>query len=204
MGMKAEYEKILSRYIPEPSVGLICEWIIQRGIHLTITKERSTKLGDFRPSEKTRGHKISVNHNLNPYAFLLTLVHEIAHLETWNTYKNKVKPHGREWKTAFIGLMQPFLHELIFPAEVLHEIRKYLNNPAASSCSDHNLSIALRRFDTEPALFLEELPEGAVFKIGSGRVFKKGEKRRKHFHCLEMNSARAYLISPAAEVTLIT
>jgi SprT protein len=202
--MKSQYEKILSRYIPADAVSLISDWIIHYGVHLTITRERASKLGDFRPSCSARGHRITVNHNLNPYAFLLTLVHEIAHLETWNNYRHRARPHGTEWKLAFVRHMQPFLQESIFPMEVLQVVRNYLDNPAASSCTDEQLTRALRQFDISPPLFLEDLPEGSVFKIGTGRVFRKGHKRRKHFHCIEVASEQAYLISPAAEVVLLS
>lgn len=201
--MRVQYEKILLRYIPDGAVSLVTNWIIEYGIHLSITRERSSKLGDFRPSDRPRGHRISINHNLNAYAFLLTLVHEIAHLETWNKFGNKVRPHGTEWKASFVRHMQPFLNEQIFPAEVLRVIMKYLQNPAASSCADEQLTRALRQFDSTPALFLEDLPEGAVFRLVSGRVFTKGHKRRKHFHCVELGSSQAYLINPAAEVELL-
>ena len=78
--MKEQYTQVLIKYIPETSVPLIVNWIIEYGVHLKITKDRSTKLGDFRPTlGVNRGHRITVNYNLNKYAFLITLVHEIAH-----------------------------------------------------------------------------------------------------------------------------
>ena len=40
-------------------------------------------------------HRISVNGNLNKYSFLITLIHELAHLLTFTQYKNRVDPHGR-------------------------------------------------------------------------------------------------------------
>jgi len=201
--MRRQYEEILSRYLPADAISLIVDWVLHYGIHLKITKERHRKLGDFRPSSGMRGHHITINHNLNPYSFLLTLVHEIAHLDTWNRYRHKAKPHGLEWKMSFVNLMQPFLNERVFPGEILKVIQDYLNNPAASSCTDERLTRILRQFDANPPLFLEDIPEGAVFRVSTGRVFQKGHKRRKHFHCIEMASAQAYMISPATEVELI-
>jgi SprT protein len=199
--MKEQYTRVLSKYIPEPSVGQIVEWIIVYGVHLKITKERATKLGDFRPTRGShRGHTITINYNLNQFAFLITLVHEIAHFSTWNTYQNKVRPHGKEWKHAFKQHMQPFLHEGVFPSDVLHDVRSYMNNPAASSCVDEGLMRTLRQFDSEHTLVLEDLPEHALFRLKTGRIFRKGEQRRKYFRCEELISQKHYLVNPLAEV----
>ena len=201
--MKQQYEAVLAKYIPLSTVERIAELIIFFGVHLRITRERSTKLGDFTPAEGVRGHKITVNHNLNPYAFLITLVHELAHFVNWNRHGDSVKPHGTEWKQHFKELMEPFLNEEVFPEAVLHTVRKYLRNPAASSCVDEDLLRALRAYDTDPTLLLEDLPENALFKLKTGRVFRKGEQRRKYFTCMELESRKQYLVNPLAEVELL-
>ena len=189
--------------MPAEAVDQITEWIISFGIHLKITRERSTKLGDFRPGPGVRGHTITINHTLNQYAFLLTLVHEIAHFVNWNNFGNKVKPHGAEWKRSFAEMMQPFLGNTVFPDQVLTAVKLYLRNPAASSCVDENLLRILREFDSEQCLLLEDLPVNALFKLKTGRVFRKGEQRRKYFRCVELESKRHFLVNPLAEVELM-
>ncbi len=98
---KEKYRQVLANYIPQQAVDLMAEWILDFNFDLRITKERNSKLGDYRNPTPGERHKISVNHNLNQYAFLITLVHEIAHLHTWEKHKWKVKPHGDEWKNEF-------------------------------------------------------------------------------------------------------
>ena len=201
--MKEQYRIILSKYIPERAVTPIVNWVIELGIHIKITSERSTKLGDFRPTlHASKGHKITINYNLNQYAFLITLVHEIAHLITWNRFKQSVKPHGTEWKQNFRELMLPFLQEDVFPSEIAPILLDYLNNPAASSCTAMNLMRILMKYDDSPRTLLEDLPENAVFALAKGRLFKKGAQRRKYFSCIELSSGRQYLINPLAEVEL--
>ncbi len=203
--MKAKYTQVLIKYIPENAVELIVEWIIEYGIHLKITKERATKLGDFRPTHGThRGHTITINYNLNQYAFLITLIHEIAHFTTWNTHHNRVRPHGIEWKNEFKRLMIPFLQDSIFPSDVLKNVKTYINNPAASSCVDEDLMRSLKQFDSNFSLTVEDLPMSALFKLKTGRIFRKGEQRRKYFRCEEIGSNKHYLINPLAEVELIS
>lgn len=195
--------EVLKKYLPEPTVPQIARWIIEFDFKLKIKKERSTRLGDYTPPRHGLNHLITINHNLNKYSFLITLVHEIAHLVTYNQFQNKVSPHGHEWKQNFKVLMQPFLTTDIFPLEVFAALRKYMQNPAAASCSDANLLKTLKLHDDQSdAVFLEYLPAGAVFLYNSNRVFRKGEKIRKRIKCVELSSGQTYLFNPLVEVEL--
>ena len=126
-------QNILYKYIPEKAVPAISEWIYKFDFKLRIKKSRSSKYGDYRPPMKGENHLITINYDMNKYAFLITLVHEIAHLSNWNKHKDSVKPHGDEWKLHYKMLMQQFLIPDIFPVDVITALRKYMNNPAASS-----------------------------------------------------------------------
>ena len=195
--------EILKKYLPEETVGLIAEWIIDLDFKLKITKERKTRLGDYMSPHDGLNHTITINHNLNKYAFLITLVHEVAHLVTYNEYKNSVNPHGVEWKRNFQKLMQPFLNTDIFPLEVFAALRKYLQNPAASSCSDVQLLRTLKLHDeNSDTIFLEHLPINTIFLFNGSRIFKKGERIRKRYKCIEIKSGTIYLFNPLTEVEL--
>ena len=199
--IRQRYKVILERYIPEAAIDRIVDWIIGYGVHLTITKERSTKHGDFRPVlGKATGHKITVNHSLNKYAFLITLVHELAHFDTWVRFGNAVSSHGPEWKNSFKVLMQDFLHDSVFPPDVLGVLKQHMLNPAASSSRDLVLMKALKRYDTELCIFLEDLEENQRFRLMNGREFIKGRKERKTFRCYEVPGMQAYRIHALAEV----
>ncbi len=187
--------------MPAEAAPVIAKWIDYFQCEFKISKNRATKLGDYRHPFKGIGHKISVNNNLNPYAFLVTTVHEFAHLLTWNDHKNKVKPHGSEWKVNFKRMMSPFLEQQVFPEDVHQAILSYLTNPSASSCTDLKLSRTLKKYD-ESYLHsrLEELPEHAVFSIKDGRRFKKGPRLRKRYRCTCLDNGHVYLFNPLAEV----
>lgn len=191
--------------MPPAAAPVIARWIDYYKCEFKISRSRSSKFGDYRPPHAGKGHRISVNHNLNTFAFLVTTVHEFAHLHTWNQHQHKVKPHGTEWKNNFKKMMQPFFERQIFPLDVTHAITSYLENPGASSCSDLNLYRTLRRYDAEnpAAITVEKLPAQAVFRIKDGRVFRKQEQLRKRFRCIEISTRRVYLFSPVAEVELI-
>lgn len=203
----ARNSEILKKYIPEFAVPTIAQWIIELDFKLKITKERSTKLGDYTSPHNGLNHTITINHNLNQYSFFITLVHEIAHLKTYQQYKNRVAPHGQEWKQSFRELMIPFLNTEDLPLDILYALRKYLQNPAATSCSDVTLMRTLKLYDETShenlAVLLERLPYNSHF-IFNGRVFEKGEQLRKRFRCKEIGTQAIYLFSPLAEVEMIS
>lgn len=193
--------EVLSKYMPPGAAPIIAKWIDYFQCEFKISKARNTKLGDYRHPYQGKGHKISVNNNLNPYAFLVTTVHEFAHLLTYNEHKNKVKPHGAEWKINFKKMMVPFFDAKIFPTDIERSIVSYLQNPAASSCTDLNLAKALKKYDTgKDTVHVETLPLNAVFALADGRRFQKGEQMRKRFRCTCLDDGRIYLFNPLAEV----
>lgn len=192
---------VLARYIPEPAIEVVLEWQNKHRFQLRIARTRATKHGDYRPPQGEHPyHRISVNHDLNEYAFLLTLTHEVAHLITWERYKQKAKPHGREWQLAYSELLRRLTDLDVFPNDVLEAVHESIDRPAASSCAEVDLLRILRKYDREPAVFLEELEIGEQFGVYNGRVFEKGEQRRTRFVCKEVDTGRLYLFSPVASV----
>lgn len=191
----------LRRFIPEAAVHKVLDYLHQYNVHLTITQERKSVLGDYRHATQDKTHRISVNGTLNPYAFLITLVHELAHLVTFMQHGNRVQSHGKEWKGLYALLLADFLKEGIFPADIQQAIGSSLHDLPASSCADEDLMRVLKRYDKQNGMVLvEEVPEGHFFDIGEGRIFKKGKKLRKRYQCQEVKTGKMYLFSPIYEV----
>ncbi|WP_422860868.1 SprT-like domain-containing protein [Flagellimonas sp. S174] len=194
----------LSKYLPERAVEPCFELIKTYEVHLKIVSHRVTRHGDYRKLPNG-GHQITVNASLNSYRFLITLVHEIAHLVAFETYGRYIKPHGVEWKQTFQRLMLPFIRPEIFPSQLLPIIANHFKNPKASSSTDARLSIGLKAFDPEERKnqYIFEIPMGSTFRLYNGKLFKKGKKRIKRFECVELNTGKVYLFQPNAEVELI-
>jgi SprT protein len=198
------YKEILSEYIPLNTISFVLEWLEKSNVQIRITKSRTSKLGDYRPPLNKKFHRISVNHNLNKYHFLITLVHEYAHLKNWEINKRNVKPHGVEWQKYFSELMQPFLEAEIFPADFKPIIIQYLKNPNASSLNTR-LVLKLREYDkVKDYLTLQDLPFNSFFRIYNGIVFEKLEKMQKRFKCRRIDNNRIYMVSPIIEVVPVT
>lgn len=196
----------LQDFLPEGAFELIIPYFQQYPVQLKITKARKTIRGDYRhPVSGKLLHRISVNGTLNPYSFLITLLHEIAHLLAFVAYKNNIAPHGKEWKLIFKKVLSDFLSKGFFPQEVELALQKSLKNLKATTCSDVDLDRALKNYDLRKSsvLLLEDIPEDACFQIEDGRSFKKLEKLRTRFKCKELKTGKYYFVSGRAEVTKI-
>ncbi len=193
--MSTEYLK----YIPEKAVPFVQFLIDKHSFDLKIVNQRATKHGDFRKLNSGK-YQITVNNSLNKYQFLLTLVHEIAHHVTHQKF-GIVQPHGKEWKTIFQHLMLPFLRPDIYPKEILNHLANYLKNPKASTDSDVRLSLALKGNISEIGKeFIFNIPFGNYFEF-KNTIYKRGNKRRTRFECLNISNNRVYLFNQNVEVT---
>jgi SprT protein len=165
-----------------------------------VSKKRDSKLGDFRFAPN-KGFQITVNHNLNPYAFLVTYLHEVAHLVTYQKHKNSVNPHGQEWKVAFFELFEPILDEDLLPTELVGILQAYLINPVATSNGYTPLVEALKKYDPidASALLLFNLEEGQAFRLKNLHL-QKGKLRRTRYICQDVHNGKLYLVAKNAQV----
>lgn len=196
----------LAGFLPEGSFEQVVQYIHHYKVHLTITKHRKSVLGDYRHSGWGSNHRISVNGSLNKYEFLITLLHELAHLLTFELHKNRVEPHGKEWKAQYSRLLVDFVQQKIFPADIEKALQKSILNPAATANGETDLLLVLRKYDAprKPGLLpVADVPEGALFQTENGKVFKKGPKRRKRFECVELKTGLHYTFSPISEVFIL-
>ncbi len=194
----------LNSFLPPGTYNAVEEYLKFYKIHLTVTQHRKSVLGDYRHRTHFKNHRISVNGSLNKFSFLITLLHEIAHLLTFEKHGNKVMAHGNEWKTMYASLLKQFIENKVFPVDIEKELLLTLKNPAATSCAEDDLLRVLRKYDLNNNGYklVEEIPLNSFFKLEDGKIFKRGEKQRKRFKCVEVNTGRVYLFSPVYEVEI--
>ena len=190
----------LFQYVPEASKGQLREYLQKIPTEIKVTRQRLTKHGDF--SLKRNGMSlITVNNSLNPYRFLITLLHELAHYKVVKQFGHRVKPHGKEWKKAFQETLLPFLCPNVFPDPIFSILARHMKNPKASTDRDFNLVMALKTFDENKfQTFIYQIENGAMFQIYNGKKFIKIKKRRTRFECKEVLTGKIYVFSPHAEV----
>nr|WP_294858902.1 sprT domain-containing protein [uncultured Fluviicola sp.] len=202
---KEKYIQQLKPYLPSGFELMVADLLLNHPVRFAITNPRATKLGDYRaPQQGETFHRISVNGNLNPYNFLITTLHEFAHLRVYLDFGFRIKPHGEEWKTEFRKLLWPAIQTGLLPKDIEIALMTSLTNMKASSCTDTQLSRVLRQYDKREGgeIILEEIPKNATFVL-QGKTFVKGELRRTRFLCTEVPSKRQFLIHSLATVQLL-
>lgn len=193
------FSEQLRQFVPMGSEYYVAKFIVEKTVHFTVSKPRKTKLGDYRQPWEGKPHRISVNGNLNQYAFLVTTVHEMAHLTTFEKYGGRVNAHGVEWKMEFKQLFQPLIEKDILPNDITMALSNYLKNAKAASCTDDKLYRVLRRYDENRGILVEHLEFGARFEL-KGKTFELGKKLRKRYECVELSSGRTYRVLGLAEI----
>lgn len=198
---KEHVTEAFKKYVPESFVDIVVDLFINASVKFKIVGGRKTKLGDFRASFNGEKHQITVNGDLNPYSFLITTLHEFAHLNTFNKYQNRVAPHGEEWKVAYRELLLPVIQSGHLPSDIQKALVNSLINTKASSCTDHQLSRVLHTYDKakDGVELLERIPNNSTFAL-NGRHFIKGPLRRKRYVCQEVKTNKSFLVNALAQV----
>ncbi|PIB35853.1 hypothetical protein BFP72_10835 [Reichenbachiella sp. 5M10] len=196
----SKHRLAFERHLPVGAVDYCLGLWLEQGFQLKITPDRTSKLGDYRYDPNTGKHRISINGSLNPYAFLVTYIHEVAHKVNFDLHQNRVDPHGKEWKHQFKKLMIPMLREDIFPMSILGPLALHMKNPKATSVSDPVLFKALRHHDTKTSgVFLSDIDLGQKF-LFKKTVYRKIQQKRTRVLCEACHTGKQYLISGTAPV----
>lgn len=192
------------KYIPEEFVDYVVDLLFKHKTIFKVSKPRKTKLGDYRFLPEKKAHKITVNSNLNKYSFLITTIHEFAHLQASVNHGNRIAAHGREWKDEFRELLIPVLSHPDFPEDIKKVLNRTLDNLKASSCTDINLYRVLKTYDKKSdKKLLEEIGNDRVFRLNS-KEYKRGRLRRSRYECMEIHSGKLYLVHRLAEVDVLS
>ena len=191
-------------FIPEKALDEVVVLLQKYPIHLGLMAPRSRVYGDYRSPQNMGGfHKITVNGDLNKYAFLITFLHEYAHLLVFVNHGASAQAHGSEWKTYFRRLLYQFIQQAIFPEDIRMALQQYMIKVPASTASYPHLMRVLERYDVrkrpEDETTVEQLPPKAHFKY-NGDVFEKGECLRKNFTCTRLSDGAKFRFSPVARV----
>lgn len=184
----------LRKHIPSPAVPYCYQLWAQQPFQFKLRKTRQSKVGDF-SYKHGQTPQITINDDLHPYLFLITFVHEVAHLRVHHQHGNKAEAHGDEWKDTFKELLQPVMTHEIFPDKLLRGLVRHMSNPKASTFSDPVMTQLLREADPKWSrqTLLSELPEGSLFGL-NGRWYRKGELQRTRVLCVELKTKKKFLV----------
>ncbi|MEN9700305.1 MAG: hypothetical protein RLZZ301_1503 [Bacteroidota bacterium] len=187
------------RYVPAAFAEYLTDCVLEANVRFRIVKSRKSKLGDFRLPQGHETPVITINGDLNPYSFLVTALHELAHLDAFRQFGPRIQAHGDEWKQAFRQRLLPVLESGHLPKDLEAALWKSFTNTKASSCTDLQLHRSLKRYDTQQGLVLEQLPHLSHFSL-NGKTFEKGLLRRSRYLCTELQTGKSYLVHALAHV----
>jgi hypothetical protein len=194
----------LKEYLPQASLSLCADIIMHYHLHLHIEVERKGRYGDYTP-HTGKSSRISINHNLSPFEFLITFVHEVAHHTTFLKYGPRHDAHGEEWKQEFKRCMRPFFELELFPYDLKAALAKHMNNPKYSQSADVKLLEVLRKYDPRKAgvLTLSKVEDGSIFRMKTDTTWMtRIKKLRTYVLCESLDGKRRYRVHAMVEIVL--
>lgn len=189
--------QLLEQYIPDHTIPFLRKWFADYNIHIRITKNRDSKLGDYRKLPD-RSHQITVNSTLDKQLFFFVLTHELAHLIAFEKFNSRISAHGKEWKDTFSEMLLESIS--IYKEDLRPIIRKFSKNPKANFMASPDL---VRYFHMEDLnkneIFIEDLSVGSRFHY-KGDEYELLEKKKKLYLCVNFKTSKKYLFRPLAKV----
>jgi len=194
MSQPTDSTELFTCYVPPAAVAYCRRLWEDWSFALRVTRPRRTRLGTHQ-FDPTTGHLVTVNADLGPEAFLITYLHEVAHVVTVRQSRRRPQPHGAAWKRAFRALLEPVLTEAVFSPAVLQPLRAYALNPTAATSSYPPLAGALQSLEAPPddTTTVAQVPEGEAFVLHR-RTFVRGPLRRTRALCTEAGTGRKYTV----------
>jgi len=184
------------------SERLLEQWLDGAQIRLKLSRSRSTKHGDFRFPRNGLPAVITLNHDMHPVEFMITLSHELAHYRAWKRYGRSIRPHGEQWKHEFRWMLKEMIESGILEPEVSRAIYQcyFKRERIGSSAGEPILRVLGKAGKDSGFTRVADIPEGTVFRLRNGKVLVKGIKLRSRFRCRDPKSGRDYSVSPMAEI----
>ena len=191
----------LDPFLPAGTRPAIEGWLTPLTFRLIIKGPRKTKRGDFRPPQRGQIATLTVNSDLKPFQFLLTLTHEIAHLMVWEAKGSLRRPHGDPWKRCFGHLLNELSALDSLPDVLRTALRNHGANPKSCAERDPALMKVLRQLEGDDSVWLDDVEVGADFSL-EGRRFRKLESNRTRCLCLDLSNGQKYRVSKSVAVVL--
>lgn len=191
---------LLLKYLPDGTLPFLKQWFADYAIHFKITRDRHSKLGDYRKL-KDHSHQITINSTLEPELFFFVLTHELAHLIAFDRYGFRIAPHGEQWKNTFRIMLLESLEA--YNEELRPIIFRFSKSPKANFMSGTEIVRYFRKETYEDGEYsVEDLASGEEFLYRSHRYLLK-QKRKKNYLCRNLSNGKEYLFSPLVKVRKI-
>lgn len=191
----------LEKYLPHNTLQYLKVWFSDYYIHIKITRNRNSKLGDYRKLPDN-SHEITINSTLAPELFFFVLTHELAHLIAFEKYGRRISPHGSEWKETFRQMLLQSIE--VYEENLRPIIIKFSRSPKANFMASPDLVKYFHIEKQDDALvFIEELQKGDFFIYRNEKYLLEG-LIKKNYLCKNLATGRKYSFKPLARVEKYT
>lgn len=189
--------QFLEKYLPQNTLHYLKIWFADYYIHIKITKNRNSKLGDYRKLPDN-SHEITINSTLVPELFFFVLTHELAHLIAFEKYGRRISPHGNEWKETFRKMLLQSID--VYNENLRPIIVKFSQSPKANFMASPDLVkyFHIERQD-DALVFIEKLQKGDFFIYRNEKYLLEG-LIKKNYLCKNLATGRKYSFKPLARV----
>ncbi|WP_326981496.1 SprT-like domain-containing protein [Chryseobacterium sp. MYb264] len=187
----------LEKYLPQNTLQYLKIWFADYYIHIKVTRNRDSKLGDYRKLPDN-SHEITINSTLVPQLFFFVLTHELAHLIAFEKYGRRISPHGNEWKDTFRKMLLQSVG--VYEEKLRPIIIKFSKSPKANFMSSPEL-VKCFHIDKQDdnTVFIEELKKGDHFIYRNEKYLLEG-LIKKNYLCQNLATGRKYSFKPLARV----
>ncbi len=187
----------LQPYLPPDCLPHLQRWFGPHEIHLKVTRNRRSKLGDYRKMPDN-SHQITINGTLQPHLFFFVLTHELAHLLAFAEFGHRIAAHGYEWKDRFRTMLLESLQ--VYSEDLQPIIKNFARAPKAGFLSSPEL---VRYFHIEDGRdetsYVEDLQPEDRF-IYREETYLLETKRKKNYLCVNTGNGKKYIFKPLARV----
>jgi SprT protein len=191
----------LEKYLPPNTLHYLKIWFADYYIHIKVTRNRNSKLGDYRKLPN-HSHEITINSTLVPQLFFFVLTHELAHLIAFEKYGRKISPHGNEWKETFRHMLLQSIS--VYEEDLRPVIIQFSKSPKANFMASPDLVKYFHIEKQEDSLtFIEELEKGDFFMYRNEKYLLEG-LIKKNYLCKNLATGRKYSFKPLARVEKCT
>ena len=187
---------VLEKFLPENTLPFLKKWFGDYPCHLKITKNRNSKLGDYRKLPD-KSHQITVNGTLEPQLFFFVLTHELAHLIAFEQFGRRISPHGTEWKNTFREMLLESID--VYQEDLKPIILKFSKSPKANFMASPDLVKYFHKESDDGLIFVENLKVGDQF-IFRNEIFIIEETAKKRYICKDIKNGKRYYFRNLAQV----
>ena len=187
---------VLEKFLPENALSYLKVWFGSYACHLKITKNRNSKLGDYRKLPD-KSHQITVNGTLEPQLFFFVLTHELAHLIAFEKFGRRISPHGTEWKQTFREMLLESIN--VYQEDLRPIIQRFSKSPKANFMASPELVKYFHKENPDGSVFIEKLVAGEKFSF-KNEIFLIEETAKKRYLCKNINNGKKYYFKNLAQV----